>query len=629
MRPKGVMTIQESNITVLRNNNQNRAVVFLHGFTGSRDDTWDRFPGLLGSSTPDWDIFTVGYATTLQPDVVGIWSADPDLPILSKMLSTELQMPPFNQYKSLALIAHSMGGLVVQKALVDDLDLAKKVQHVILFGTPSAGLRKAAWMFFWKRQLKNMAQGSIFINDLRARWNSCYGSKPPFNLLVIAGASDQFVPPSSSLEPFDVHFQRVVVGNHLSIVKPADPSAPSVILVGATLGTGTTPASEPAAQLRLASERSTAKVPELVQAIEAGTDDMSVKMIVDGALALERAGQRAEAIALLDRYKERDTDIKGTLGGRMKRLWLETEQAEQAERALALYQEALNAAKTPDQIYYLAINVAFMKFAFANDISSAQSMAKVALQHAAPPGDDVWKTATAAEAYLYLDRIPEALAEYRRLVTIETEAWKQGSTSLQASRIAAKLGNRELAEELEVIFTPGAGRVNRIFVSYSHKDRDWIERLKVMIAPYLRAAESELDLWEDTQLEAGQQWDVKIQSALESAGVALALVSADFLASPYVMEKELPALIKAADEGGLRLLWVYISAAGWEETQVSHFQATHDTKTPLDSRPVSEQEEILKSVARQVKEVALAATRRFRNQPLDTISSVVASDWPQ
>ena len=114
------MTLQESNITVLRNKNQDRAVVFIHSFTGSRDDTWDRFPGLLGSSTPDWDIFTVGYATTLLPDVVGIWSADPDLPILNKMFSTELQTPPFAQYKSLALIAHSMGGLVVQKALLDD-----------------------------------------------------------------------------------------------------------------------------------------------------------------------------------------------------------------------------------------------------------------------------------------------------------------------------------------------------------------------------------------------------------------------------------------------------------------------------------------------------------------------------
>jgi len=90
--------------------------VFLHGYTGTRDDTWDRFPALLGTSTPDWDIFTVGYATTLLPDVVGIWSADPDLPILSKMVCTELRITPFARYQSLTLIAHSMGGLVGSKS---------------------------------------------------------------------------------------------------------------------------------------------------------------------------------------------------------------------------------------------------------------------------------------------------------------------------------------------------------------------------------------------------------------------------------------------------------------------------------------------------------------------------------
>jgi TIR domain len=256
-----------------------------------------------------------------------------------------------------------------------------------------------------------------------------------------------------------------------------------------------------------------------------------------------------------------------------------------------------------------------MKFVFVNDSATAQSMATLALQHAAPPGDDVWKTATVAEAYLYLGRIQDALAEYRRLLTLEAEPWKLQSASLQAGRIAGKLGNRVLCEELERIFTPGATRVNRIFVSYSHKDREWLDRFKVMVVPYLRAAESELDLWEDTRLEAGQQWEAEIRSALQQAGVAVALVSADFLASTYVMDKELPAIITAADEGGLRLLWVYISAGGWEETQLTHFQATHDTMMPLDRRSKPEQDEILKSVARQVKETALGAVRRFKNPP--------------
>jgi pimeloyl-ACP methyl ester carboxylesterase len=610
------MSLQESNITAVRQKNRDHAVVFLHGFTGSRDDTWDRFPALLGTSTADWDIFTVGYATTLLPDVVGIWSADPDLPILGKMLSTELGTPPFARYHSLALIAHSMGGLVVQKALVDYQELAQRVRHVIMFGTPSAGLRKARWMPFWKRQLKNMAEGSSFITELRADWTRLYGVNPPFNLLIVAGASDQFVPPASSLEPFDARVQRVVMGDHLSIVKPADANAPSVYLVVATLGAGTTPAPDPVAQLRLASESPNAKAPEIVQKVEAGTTgEMPVKVVVDAALALEKAGKRDEAISMLERHKEKDTDIKGTLAGRFKRIWLDTEQEEYGERSLALYQEALSAAKAPDQIYYLAINVGFMKFMFENDKATAAAMAKLALQHADPPGNDVWKTATVAEAYLYLGRTDEALSVYRRLLTLEAEAWKHQSASLQAGRIAAKLGNRALAEELEAVFTPGARQVNRIFVSYSHKDLDWLDRLKVMAAPYLRAAETELDLWEDTRLKSGQQWDVEIRRALDQAGVGVALVSANFLASTYVMDNELPAMIKAAEEGGLRLLWVYISAAGWDQTPLRRFQATHDAKKPLESRPVPEQNEILLSVAQQMKEAALGATRRFKNQP--------------
>ena len=97
-----------------------RAVVFLHGFSGNRDDTWDRLPGLLGTAVSDWDIYTLGYATTFLPDLLGVWSADPDIPILATMLTTQASIYPLSRYKSLAVVAHSMGGLVVQRALVDD-----------------------------------------------------------------------------------------------------------------------------------------------------------------------------------------------------------------------------------------------------------------------------------------------------------------------------------------------------------------------------------------------------------------------------------------------------------------------------------------------------------------------------
>jgi pimeloyl-ACP methyl ester carboxylesterase len=605
------MALQESNVTAIRDDNRESAVVFVHGFSGERDDTWDRFPGLVGSATHDWDIFTIGYATTLLPDVVGIWSADPDLPILAGMLRTQLGTPPFNQYRSLALIAHSMGGLVVQKALVDDATLGQRVRHVILFGTPSNGLRKAGWAPFWKRQLQNMAQDSSFVADLRRDWTRLYAS-PSFNFLAVAGASDQFVPPDSSLGPFDTRVQRVVPGDHVSIVKPSNADAPSLSLVVATLQAGAAPAPDPVAQLRLAAERPSAKVVELVERVETTSAWISVKSIVDVALALDGAGRRDESVAFLERYKDQDSDIKGVLAGRMKRLWFDTEKTTYAERALALYEEALRAATTADQISYLAINVAFMKLVFTDDAAAARSMATIALEHAAGVQDEVWRTATIAEAHLYHERVEQALAEYRRLLTLQSEPWKHHSASLQASRVATKLGRHEMVEALEGIFTPGARRVNQIFVSYSHKDVEWLERLKVMMAPYLHAAESELDLWDDTRLSAGQRWDAEIERALAKAGVAVALVSPDFLGSTYVMEKELPAIVKAVKGGGASLLWVYISDALWEETPLKEFQATHDTKIPLDARPRAEQNQILKSVAQQIKQASLGATGRFK-----------------
>jgi pimeloyl-ACP methyl ester carboxylesterase len=608
---------QESNVTTIRARGLDRVVVFLHGFTGGRDDTWDRFPDLIGTATADWDIFTVGYATTLLPDVVGIWSADPDLPILATLLRTQLGIAPLQPFQSIVLIAHSMGGLIVQKALVDDPSLSARIRNVIVFGTPSAGLQKASWIQFWKRQLRNMAAGSAFITGLRADWKRLYSTQSPFNFLTVAGASDQFVPPESSLEPFDQRFQKVVVGDHLSIVKPADSDAPSLQLVLEMLRTGVVPPLNAREKLRLAAESKTVEAPQLVRELETTVvADFSAKDIVDAALALDRAGKRAESIALLERHKDKDTDVKGTLGGRFKRLWFDTDQREYAERALGLYEEALASAmksNVSDQIYYLAINVAFMKFVFSQDQAGARALAELAMKHASPPANDVWKTATVAEAHLYSCRTAEALAEYRRLLTLNVEEWKHRSASLQAGRIAARLGDPGVAEELERIFTPGASRVNRIFVSYSHKDREWLDRLKEMIAPYLRQAETELDFWDDTRLEAGQQWDIEIHRALERAGVAVALVSPPFLASSYVTEYELPAMIKASDKGGVKLLWAYISAAGWEETPLKRFQATHDTKRALDLLPVSEQNEILKSIARQIKEAALSAIGSFKS----------------
>ena len=593
-----------------------RAVVFLHGFSGDRDDTWNRLPGLLGTVVADWDIYTLGYATTFHPDFLGVWYADPDLPILATMLKTQASIDPLRRYRSLAVVAHSMGGLVVQRALVDDPELADRTEKVVLFGTPSAGIRKASWLVFWKRQFRNMAIGSEFIKELRQDWAVRFEPDPGFDLRVVAGEQDQFVPPESSLGPFPRQFRYVVPGHHLSMVRAADTDSPTVRLLMSALSDAPA-ADETTAQLALAAEIPDATASAL---IEARGDEMSQQEVVRAALALEQNGKRDEAMALLQRYEALGTDVQGTLAGRIKRMWLENEDLGFAQHALALYQKALvEALKIGDasQIYYHSINVAFLEFVAFDHVERAREMAELALDNASLANANAWSVATQAEANLYLGDRDRALDLYRRMIEFEAEPWEYASAALQAGQIASKLKDSHLADRLEEIFTPTARQVNMIFVSYSHEDEEWKNRLCQMLAPFLRDGNIELELWvDDGDIQTGDRWHEKIQSALKAAGVAVVLVSAPFLASEYVMKYELPEIISAASDGKIRLFWVYVSYAAYDATELEPFQAAHDVSQPLYALARPEQDAILLKVARDIKAAALGATDRFRYQRL-------------
>ena len=187
--------------------------------------------------------------------------------------------------------------------------------------------------------------------------------------------------------------------------------------------------------------------------------EMSEQDIVRSALALERIGKRDQAMALLQRHETLGTDVQGTLAGRIKRMWIESEDLSFAQHALELYREGLTKAIEKDergQIYYLSINVAFLEFVAFDRIKPAREMAMLALEYAIACEASVWSVATQAEANLYLGQVHKALDLYKLMLTFESEPWEHASTALQAGQIASKLEDRQLADSLEEIFTPTA-----------------------------------------------------------------------------------------------------------------------------------------------------------------------------
>jgi hypothetical protein len=77
----------------------------------------------------------------------------------------------------------------------------------------------------------------------------------------------------------------------------------------------------------------------------------------------------------------------------------------------------------------------------------------------------------------------------------------------------------------------------RIFFSYSHKDEQYKKELDVHFAQLRNTGR--VETWNDRKIIAGDNWDDNIKKQLEEADIVILMLSADFLNSPYIMQREM------------------------------------------------------------------------------------------
>lgn len=143
-----------------------------------------------------------------------------------------------------------------------------------------------------------------------------------------------------------------------------------------------------------------------------------------------------------------------------------------------------------------------------------------------------------------------------------------------------------------------------IFISYSHKDKLWIERLKVHFKPLER--DGLLALWDDSQILASDKWKPEILNAIKAASAAILLLSADFLASEFIQDEEIPRLLKSQEELGLKIFPLLLKPCRFKQTtQISQFQALNPELKPLSAMDENEQEYLWVKLTEQVEEILL------------------------
>ena len=148
---------------------------------------------------------------------------------------------------------------------------------------------------------------------------------------------------------------------------------------------------------------------------------------------------------------------------------------------------------------------------------------------------------------------------------------------------------------------------DQVFISYSHMDSEWLQRLQTMLAPLQR--QGTLDVWADTRIQAGQLWKEEIEKALARAKVAMLLVSPDFLASDFIAKHELPPLLEAARQEGLTILWVPLRYSLYKVTDIARYQAAYDPRAPLSTLTPARQDEALVQIAEALMAIKPSPSR--------------------
>lgn len=199
-----------------------------------------------------------------------------------------------------------------------------------------------------------------------------------------------------------------------------------------------------------------------------------------------------------------------------------------------------------------------------------------------------------AEKRLSQTEVAKELGISQPAVSMIERGSPTGLSDDRLSTLLTLLGISESEVPTTAARTPEKGK--KLFISYSHKDKEYLSRLLVHLRPLEKS--KLIDAWNDTRIVPGQKWREEIEKALEAAAVAVLLVSADFLASNFIVDNELPPLLESASKQGTVILPVILTPCRFaRDKNLSVFQAVNTPNTPLSGMDEHGREAVYDSIA--------------------------------
>lgn len=112
----------------------------------------------------------------------------------------------------------------------------------------------------------------------------------------------------------------------------------------------------------------------------------------------------------------------------------------------------------------------------------------------------------------------------------------------------------------------------RVFVSYAHRDLEYLKELRSHLAPLARL--NKLQFWDDRDIDAGDDWQKVIFQQLDEADIVLCLVSADFVASDFCWKEEFGKALEAHRRGEKTIVPIRLRSCNWDGLPIAELQGT-------------------------------------------------------
>ncbi|HEX2572534.1 MAG TPA: toll/interleukin-1 receptor domain-containing protein [Polyangia bacterium] len=162
----------------------------------------------------------------------------------------------------------------------------------------------------------------------------------------------------------------------------------------------------------------------------------------------------------------------------------------------------------------------------------------------------------------------------------------------------------ELKPDPPAVTQPQPAEPPLVFISYSRRDRELCDRLRVHLSPFLKGGLIR-DVWHDGDIQPGREWDTEIRRILEQAQVILLLVSPDFLDSDYCHHVELKRAMQRHQMGEAVVVPIILRFCLWQSPSVwfSKLQAL-----PRDAKPIvswSDLDAAFHDVARELQRLLM------------------------